>query len=139
MRKHTGPKPKLTLEQALEVQRWYAELMALGDLKDTLARAETQWRERRREIGYAKKIAERMGVCTNTVYQYAMGRHKWDGSKDSSETGWRGPKSGTVSAAGTAKPATGLTPGVRLTASDRFGLAHSAPSAPTARGTSREG
>lgn len=109
-KRHSGPKPKLTLEQATELQRWHAEVRALGQCKDAMRSAAAEWRKKRRALGYLKQKAAEFGVCPNTVHDYTQGRHKWlHGSRDSSVTGWRGPASGTAAVAGTGKPATGAT------------------------------
>lgn len=106
----SGPKPSLTREQAVELRKWRADVLALGTVQDAIKAAMLEWRRKRRALGYLKQKAAQYGVSPNTVHDYAHGIHKiWLGSKGSSEIGSLAPASGIAAAAGTAKPVTGTT------------------------------
>lgn len=111
-----GPKPALTREQAAELRKWHAEVLALGTVKDAIKAARLEWGKKRRALGLVKQKAAQYGVNANTITDYAYGRHKkWLGFVDLYATGSPAPASGTAAVVGTGKPATGATAAARST------------------------
>lgn len=75
-RKHSGPRKKLTDEQAAALRVWGEEVRKLGKRKDAMARAARLWKLKRRALGNIKAKSAEMGVCKNTILDYVKGNHK---------------------------------------------------------------